>query len=308
MAIESLHLKNFQIHKDRLIEFSEGLNTIIGDNDHGKTAIIRCFRWIALNRPRGDSFIRRLGSTNTLAKFSSGHLLMDGHTIVRYRGPKGNYLRLDTRKYQAMGGTVPEDVTNLLNIGPANIQSQHDPSWWFSKTPGEVGKELNAIVNLGLIDQTLANIGSQVRKNRTIVQVSKERLLDARERKRSLCWILEADANLTILERLEGDLIDLNDRQNRLQSLLTQIDSLEQNITTIQETLPPLEKLIKMMEGIESHQHLCDRLQGKIAEVEKWLQAVQLEEKQIEVIQQTIQKKYKHQCPLCGNRLSSPLS
>jgi len=54
--IKQLTIKNFQSHKKTKLEFSDGVNIIIGQSDSGKTAIIRALNWVVNNKPSGDSF------------------------------------------------------------------------------------------------------------------------------------------------------------------------------------------------------------------------------------------------------------
>jgi exonuclease SbcC len=56
--IKKLSLRNFQSHRETDLEFSPGLNIIVGPSDQGKSAIIRALRWLFYNEPRGTGFIR----------------------------------------------------------------------------------------------------------------------------------------------------------------------------------------------------------------------------------------------------------
>ena len=51
--ITKIEIKNFQSHKDTMIDFDKGINSICGESDNGKTAIIRAIRWVIENRPLG---------------------------------------------------------------------------------------------------------------------------------------------------------------------------------------------------------------------------------------------------------------
>lgn len=55
---KSLHIENFQAHKDSRIEFSPKVTAIIGLNNHGKSAILRSIRKVVRNEPEGNIFIR----------------------------------------------------------------------------------------------------------------------------------------------------------------------------------------------------------------------------------------------------------
>ena len=58
ISITKLTLENFQSHKYTVINFDEGLNSIVGATDSGKTAIFRALKWALYNDPSGDYFIR----------------------------------------------------------------------------------------------------------------------------------------------------------------------------------------------------------------------------------------------------------
>ena len=54
--ITKIEIKNFQSHKHTVIDFSNGVNVIIGSSDCGKSAIIKAMRWCITNSPAGNSF------------------------------------------------------------------------------------------------------------------------------------------------------------------------------------------------------------------------------------------------------------
>ena len=68
--IKSLSIKNYQSHKDSYLEFSEGVNCILGGSDNGKTAIIRAINWIMTNRPLGESFRSNWGGKTEVELFT----------------------------------------------------------------------------------------------------------------------------------------------------------------------------------------------------------------------------------------------
>ena len=52
--LHSLFLNNFRSWKKSTIEFCPGVNVITGENDSGKTNILRGINWVANNRPAGE--------------------------------------------------------------------------------------------------------------------------------------------------------------------------------------------------------------------------------------------------------------
>ena len=78
--IKSIHLKNFQSHKDTLIEFDQGVNVIVGQSDVGKSAILRAIAWVCTNKPSGDEFI------SSWADSTSIKIKTDNCTVIREKG------------------------------------------------------------------------------------------------------------------------------------------------------------------------------------------------------------------------------
>lgn len=167
--IESVSLQNFQAHRRLRLEFDPGITTIVGRSDVGKSAIIRAIRWAATNQPGGDQFI------TTGTRGTTVTLQVDGRVIKRKRGGSVNSYHLDGEEYKAFGRGVPGPVVTVLNMGGVCWQGQHDAPFWFSETAGEVSRKLNSIVNLSIIDTTLANMQSESHAARV-------RLRDANER------------------------------------------------------------------------------------------------------------------------------
>jgi exonuclease SbcC len=104
--IERLQIKNFQCHESLKIKLDPKITAIVGPSDVGKSAILRAIRWVATNRPRGDSFIkedadeaqvtvwtdngkvcRRKGSENTYAQAHSTWVMITlHHSTIRLSG------------------------------------------------------------------------------------------------------------------------------------------------------------------------------------------------------------------------------
>lgn len=196
---ESLTIQNFQAHKRIKVEFDPHITTIVGSSDVGKSAIIRALRWVATNAPNGDAFIRH-GSKGSTVK-----LFVDGHVVTRRRSLKGatNEYLLDDNEYKAFGRTVPEPIEALINMGSTGWQQQHDAPFWFSESPGEVSRQLNAIVNLGIIDETLSGVAKTVNRARTSLEVAETNLTAAKADYDALSWVDGFNSDLLIVEGLD---------------------------------------------------------------------------------------------------------
>ena len=213
--LESLLIQKFQKHEHRLIEFDPHITTLAGTTDCGKTSILRMLELICHNKAPKGSYIS-WGHDD----WARGRLKVDGHTIVRKKGPGINLYKLDGGTYKSFGPNVPEDIAKILNMDSTNWQLQHSSFFWLADTPGEVSKELNTIVNLGMIDSTLGNIASLLRKARSIHEVSKDRLVEAKSQRDLLKWVPVCAGKLGNLVKMKAGIEERASRAMKLASLV----------------------------------------------------------------------------------------
>lgn len=197
--LERLELRNFQAHQHLRIVFDPHVTTIIGASDLGKSAIIRALKWLATNRPTGTDFI------NWEAEKCRVSLWVDGRRIRRTRGKTENVYELDKKVFRAFGGDVPPEITALLNTGDVNFQNQHDPPFWLDATGGQVSRNLNQIVNLGIIDDALAKLGAAARRAVTVHEHATGQLAAAKRATKQYVLVDDMDKDLAKVEKLYGD-------------------------------------------------------------------------------------------------------
>lgn len=212
--IEKLQAQDFQCFERLSIDLDPKITAITGPSDVGKSAALRAFRWVATNRPRGDGFVRK-GCKGTRVR-----LRVDGVDVERRRKGALNEYRIDGKVFKAFGADVPEEVVRLLNVGPENFGGQHDPAFWFCLTPGEVAKELNAIVDLGVIDEVTARIAARLRKARAEVEVTEGRWAEAKGERELLEFVPAMVDGLEAVEKLAGERDRTRAEEGRLRALV----------------------------------------------------------------------------------------
>lgn len=193
---ERLLIQNFQAHSKLRVTFSKTVTCIVGPSDVGKSAIIRALRWVCHNMPTGDAFIQH-GT-----KGASVQLIVDGRKLARRRSANGttNTYSLDNQTFKAFGRDVPEPVAQLVNMSDLCWQDQHAGPYWFSETAGEISRQLNAIVNLDIIDRTIANTTKAVHRARTRLEVAGEELTTAKKEYDALAYVEGMDEALKVVE------------------------------------------------------------------------------------------------------------
>lgn len=195
--LTSIAIKNFQAHEKLRVDFDPHVTTIVGPSDVGKSAILRALEWVCTNKPSGITFLRHDASRVSVL------VSVDGRKLIRARGASVNQYSLDGKLFKALGSEVPEEVTDLLNVSSINFQAQIDAPFWFNDSPGQVSKNLNAIVDLGLIDDCMAKLGVAQRTAKARQEVVKDRLQVARTQAAQLRYIKEMECELRQLEELK---------------------------------------------------------------------------------------------------------
>lgn len=224
--LNSLEIKNFQAHKHLFIEFDKGVNSIVGPTDVGKSAIIRALQWVTTNEPSGEAFIKE-GTKKAAAR-----VVVDGNKITRIRGKGKNAYRLNNSDYNAFGSNVPETIASLLNLSDLNFQAQHDSPFWFCKTAGEVSRQLNSIVDLDIIDTALADLSSDVKKQKSSTDVLINRIKRLEELEKSSKFLEDVDKDLLALEEQEKEIQEKRQKIDTLQELIQKCKTYQKRIDT----------------------------------------------------------------------------
>lgn len=164
--IESLTLKNFQSHSQSHLDFSSGVNVILGDTDSGKTAILRAINWVVTNRPRGNSFIRK-GK-----KSCSVGIQTNSGVVERQKKPSFNGYKIKSTESQGsfteVGTSVPPEIIPVLCLGDINTQSQLSSHFLVGLSAGNISKSLSELLGFEFADGLASLVksgGAQVSKD-----------------------------------------------------------------------------------------------------------------------------------------------
>lgn len=191
--IKTISLTNFKSHKETTIELHPNVNLIVGTSDSGKSTILKAVRWLATNKPGGDS-VRRWGTKATEISITTD----DGHIFKRGKSNK-NYYSLDDKLLEAFGTEVPDCVSKALKIGDFNFQQQKDSHYLFSQTSGEVAKKLNAAADLEIIDKSYETVSSNIRKFTTDKSYLEERKTELSVKKDKFAELTKLNEEYIIL-------------------------------------------------------------------------------------------------------------
>lgn len=212
--IQKIHLKNYKKHEDFSLKLSPHITTITGKTDSGKSTILKAIRLVVFNKPSGNKFIR-----DGAAK-ASVTLWVDGRKIIRTRSRSQNSYKIDKKTLKAFRVDPPSEVSHIINLSELNFQAQHDSPFWFRNTAGEVSRQLNAIVDLDIIDKSLSIASSKVSKVSKETEYIKDRIKELSPKKKQMSFSLEADKELSKIEHIQDKINKITNRAQYLKELL----------------------------------------------------------------------------------------
>ena len=230
--IRSLQIHNFQSHKDTILEFSDGVNVIIGQSDSGKTAIIRALRWLVWGRPLGDSIRSNWGGeTKVFVSIKEGD-------VTKMRGATGAKYKIGEDIYEASGTEVPSVVTDMIGINEINLQQQLDSPFLLSDSPGEVATHFNQVAHLEKIDNGLKNIQGWIRQLEGDIKNIEQYIERKSEELKQFDHLDKFEAEIEALEQMQGVLLSrihgstiLSDIISKLNPILPAKQALQQTIS-----------------------------------------------------------------------------
>lgn len=223
--LEKVTLKNFQSHEDTSIVLHPGVNSLEGNSDCGKTAIIRALRWAMCNESNGlrdVSFwaMNAKGDDLLKGRVCSVSVELDGSDeIVRSRGNGFNGYRMNVagrdETYEACKTDVPKDVADTFNVGDVNLQKQQEGPFFLSDkwTPGARARYVNKLVNLDEIDAAMQECSAMTRDNTARRKVNAEEMAKAKV------------------------LVELTAEADRLPSIVDELDALNKESSDVEAVL-----------------------------------------------------------------------
>lgn len=278
--IKSFSIKNFQSHKNTKLEFHTGVNAIVGNSDVGKTAILRAMNWVINNKPGGDSFRSNWGGDTIV------ELCIDKFKIIREKSKQdGNCYHLETyleKKYgngdslhsfKAFKHDIPEEIKQIINFSPLNVQSQMDSSFLLSNSPGEVARYLNQVVNLEKIDTSLINITRKVKEENHKLEDKKEQLADLNNELEQYNWIIHAEKKLEKIEQLDIGIENTKLCKTTLISIGDEIISIKEtldkifNVLVIEKTINHLISISENIINLKNKKGILTKLMWDISQI-----------------------------------------
>ena len=238
--LNQLYIRNVQSHRRTLFKFSPGLNVIAGDSDLGKSAAVRALQLLIDNKSV---------SSNDLCSWWADHFLIRGlfndeYYVERSRSKTENAYRTYTDEtkqdpdvFKAFGRSPPSEISDIIKLGPLNVQTQQDSIFLLTKTAGEIARYLNGIVDLNIIDQSLSRAKSTRTKAQDLVESGKQALKRFETTYKELSWLDQAEERVYDVIDIEHQLITHDESLKHLSDILYELKQAEDNKQTVDKSI-----------------------------------------------------------------------
>lgn len=274
MFIQEVGLKNYQAHKNTVVQFINGDNAIIGASDSGKTALKRAVECVLYNDHSGVDYIKEGEDA-----YSVYVLLSDGTKITRERGKKriNRYIiekGEDKLVLENFGKNVPEEVTQAHKMYKVKIgkkmdslfsAKQLDGPFFLQNTPEERGAIISSIAKTEVIDEAVNMTLSNLRDQKKEKKVLEKSLKEDENTLKEYSYLEECESLLNQIKNDVADLKQLNTKLNINKSNLdkiTQMKIKKGRQASILEIFSDIEVKIKDFEIIASKSKEVSKLKN----------------------------------------------
>jgi exonuclease SbcC len=306
--IDSLEIKNFQSHAETKLEFAPGTNTILGDTNSGKSAIIRALILLFQNRPLGDAYV------SWGKKECAVGIATPSGKARRQRKPFNGYVIKD-EKYKDIGTDVPPELAEVANLGPINFQTQFDPYFIVRETPGQISRYISELLALDQPDVAVAAARAQQSTlNRDVTRVNGE-IETLQAGIDALNGLDEAAADVNRSEELIKTIELLGLAVSTLAQIKNSVLSIRTRLATARElhanlNLVPAHGVLQRLESLVTTQLTLNGLAASVRSARQAIQQTRAEGDRLRVEYDSLKARYVDElrtlkvCPFCWSNLS----
>lgn len=265
ITIRKIILENFQSHKYSVMEFTDGLNAIVGPTDSGKTAIFRALKWALYNEPQGDYFVRE-GENNTEVQihFNNG-LILKKYRKKTKNGYELTYPNGEIMEFEGFGNKIPDEIIEAtkirkIQLTPSenrslNMAEQLDAPFLLSESPALKAAAIGKLVDADVVDYALSEVNLDIRNKKRELSKEKDHIEKLENDLKEYDYLKDLEKTIDKLEETK-DIID--EKSNRLNILIslkekyfpikTQQETLLNNLDKL-KVIPNLEENIRILES-----------------------------------------------------------
>lgn len=254
--LKRIRLKNFQIHKNKEIVFTKGINVIVGENNRGKSAIIRALYMVLENLPRGaDKAFHREKSKLPLE--------------IELEDDQGNIIKRKKKKYylngvlyKAFNNEVPQPIKEILPLKSINWHKQLDSHFLILNTPGAAAKSLGVSTGLEEQESIIKEIKERLSENKSEIKRLHTNQLEAKETMKELRPVVSCLLQARSIKEKQNKREQQEEEINNLTEIVNNLEKLEQKTqkVNLEKHLTTITQLLDLYKQYEGHEHNHEKI------------------------------------------------
>lgn len=300
--LKSIRVQNIQSHKDTMIEFSSGITAITGPTGSGKSALLlRPLKWIMQNRPLGDGIRSNWGGKSVAALETA-----EGEVLYREKTKTTNRYRInENAPLNAVKASVPEEVSNIINMNAVNLQQQHDRPFLLDESwsAGKVAKHFNEVANISAIDTSTTNVKSWISGIKSRIKGQEDSLKNLIKERKKYKYLHGLEQKVKVLATLVRQRNVLSRDNDRLSSLITDIREVRRQLKEYKNLEPlkvSIDHVLDLTEKRKSVSTKYMQLNNLISDIRRTRADIKSVASELEDLNNTFEDEFPDTCPLCG--------
>ncbi len=278
MILKSLYLKNFLIHEETKIDFSEkGITVFIGENGAGKSSILEALTFALFGKSdKGNQAnLVKWGRSQAVVslEFQKGKDIFNIERTINVRGNRASsagivYKKKGDRYIPYYQKNITKEIPKLTGItnkifSSSILVKQGDIEGLLRLTPKERAKVLEEILDMTLYQLLSEKAGEKRRQLETkketlegslidVVEISKnisekeKQLSKLKEEKNKI--EKEIETKNTEKEKIQKDLEEILTKKSKQESIKSKILSLKEQIKNYEDEIKRAEDILKEIE------------------------------------------------------------
>jgi len=266
-TIKRITLKNFQNHKNTVVDFSDGINIIVGSSDSGKSAILRAINWVMHNKPTRVDFVTN-GEKETLACVEFN----DGNKITRIKGGDKNSVILEDpdgniNKFDKIGISLPIEVIKALGCppiddrhGPISYSDQLANLYLVSLSPTDLPRALSELTGIDDFEEAIQELSRQKHESEKDIAGLQKHIDGLNEQIRNYDDLPRQIEFVNINSDIFNDIENLQQVVGKLNKHYEQYISINNSVCKSEDQIKILRKIINnqplFAESLANYKHL----------------------------------------------------
>ena len=266
-------------HEHTEMDFSSGINIIVGETGSGKSNVIRALVWLLYNHPMGNEFIRK-GKKE--AKVTAE--LSNGTKIIRCKNiTSKNYYKIidengEETTFNNFGYDFPQEISDVTQIQPVRIDDNSSPIFlnlcaqleqpFFvsddTLSAAERAKWISTLMQIGRIDNLIDSFHGDIIEINRYKLKSYETALE--ETKKELELYNNLGASISRMEDLKKKYDILQEKQcrlNALKKLKEEYSKYKKEVGLYRDEIREVENKLqyeKKINGLENSKNIITKL------------------------------------------------